>query len=103
MARTFSFLKRTSSGVTVSLRVKPRARRAVLELAADQLNATVNAPPVDGKANDAVVALLAKTWHVPKSSVGIVGGLASRSKTVAIAGDPVEIARGITDWAEARG
>ena len=103
MAQAFSFLKRTSSGVTVSLRVKPRARRAALELAADRLSAAINAPPVDGKANDAVIALLAETWRVPKSSIGIVAGRTARTKTVAIAGNPADIARRIADWAEARG
>jgi uncharacterized protein (TIGR00251 family) len=103
MADAFPFLKRTTSGVTVSLKVRPRAKRAALEVAADRIKVAINAPPVDGKANAAIIALLADTWRVPKSSFGIVNGRTSRTKTIAIAGDPAEIARRIADWAAANG
>ena len=109
MAAHVAFVKRTSTGVTVSLRVKPRARKSALEFAAlgfaggGVLRAAVNAPPVDGRANDALFALLAQSWRLPKSTFAIAKGLTSRSKIIAIAGDPEAIARRISEWVEAHG
>lgn len=95
-----SFLRRGASGVTVELRVQPRARRTALEHADGMLKAAVTAPPEDGKANDAVIALLAGTWRLPRSSFDIVKGASARAKTVAIAGDPTALADRITQWME---
>ena len=47
----------------------------------------VAAPPVDGKANAAVCALMASATGVPKSAVSVVRGSTSRDKRVRIAGD----------------
>lgn len=52
------------------------------------LKASVTAPPEDGKANAALVALLAETWRVPKSAIRVVAGAAGRRKTLLVEGDP---------------
>jgi len=73
--------------VRISVRLTPRASRD--EIAGwrdDVLRVRVTAPPVEGKANDALARLLAKALDVPKSRVGVVTGTASRDKTVAIDG-----------------
>ncbi|MCW5735969.1 MAG: DUF167 domain-containing protein [Enhydrobacter sp.] len=93
-----SFLRRGAAGVTVELRVQPRARRTSLESAGDTLKATVTAPPEDGRANTAVIALLAETWRLPRSSFGIVKGASSRMKTVSVAGEPGALADRIVQW-----
>jgi uncharacterized protein (TIGR00251 family) len=98
-----SFLRRSASGVTVDLRVQPRARRTALESADGALKAAVTAPPEDGKANDAVIALLAERWRLPKSSFDIVKGASARSKTVSVAGDPAALANRIVQWMESHG
>jgi uncharacterized protein (TIGR00251 family) len=95
-----SFLRRGAMGVTVDLRVQPRARRTALENARGMLKAAVSAPPEDGKANDAVIALLAETWRLPKSSFDIVKGASTRTKTVSIAGEPSALADRIAQWME---
>lgn len=95
-----SFLRRGATGITLELRVQPRARRAALENADGTLKAAVTAPPEDGKANDAVIALLAETWRLPRSSFGIVKGASSRNKTVSVAGDPGALADRIFRWIE---
>ena len=56
------------------------------------LRVRVAAPPVDGAANAALVRLVAKALGMPKSAVTIVGGEASRDKTVEVAGDAAELA-----------
>ena len=98
-----AFLRRGASGVTVDLRVQPRARRTALVAADGTLKAAVTAPPENGKANEATIALLAATWHLPKSSFGIVKGAATRTKTVSIEGEPATLADRIVQWMENHG
>jgi uncharacterized protein len=74
-------------GVTVDIQVKPRSsREAVGSVQADRLLVAVNAPPVDGKANEAVVRVLAETFGVPRSAVTIVRGETGKKKTVRLVG-----------------
>jgi uncharacterized protein (TIGR00251 family) len=69
------------------VRVVPRAKRTAIAGERDgRLLVRVAAPPVDGKANAAVVKLLAKTLGVPRSSVTIVSGELSRDKVVRVEG-----------------
>jgi uncharacterized protein len=57
----------------------------------------VTAPPEDGKANDAVVCLLADALGVPRGDIAIVSGHGARDKLVALAGiGPDEIERRLT-------
>ena len=57
------------------------------------LKVTVTAPPEDGKANKAVIALLAKRLKLPKSAIDIASGETSRHKTLLIDGDPALLAQ----------
>jgi len=81
--------------VRVRVRLTPRAsadRLGGVRAEADggaALKAAVTAPPEDGKANAALVALLAKAWRVPKSAIRVVAGAADRRKTLLVEGDPV--------------
>jgi uncharacterized protein (TIGR00251 family) len=98
-----AFLRRGTNGVTIDLRVQPRARRTSLEPAGDALKASVTAPPEDGKANDAVIALLASEWRMPKSAFAVIKGAAARAKTVSVSGDAAQLAARIGDWMQAHG
>jgi len=98
-----AFLRRLATGVTVELRVQPRARRSALEASPSALKAAIAAPPVDGKANAALVALLAESWRLPKSAFAIAKGTTSRTKKVSIAGEPSVIADRIAQWMDAHG
>ena len=70
---------------TVEILVQPRASRAKLGPMHDgRLKVAVTSPPVDGEANEAVIALFAKALGIPKSAVTIVAGQTSRRKTVKI-------------------
>jgi len=102
-------VRRTEGGVTVALSVQPRARRAAIEGVVQgpggeaRLRVAVTAPPEDGKANDAVIALLAKAWRVPKRAVTVIRGAASRHKTVRVAGDAAALEAVIQNAAGAKG
>lgn len=75
------------SEARISVRLTPRASSdEIVGWQDDVLRVRVTAPPVDGKANDALARVLAKALGVPKSRVGVVTGAASRDKTVAIEG-----------------
>lgn len=70
----------------IRVRVTPRASRDGLAWRDGVLLVRVAAPPVEGKANDAVARLLAKALAVPKSAVGVVSGASARAKLVEVAG-----------------
>ena len=71
----------------LQIRVRPKSRRNAVELGdAGHVTVRVTAAPEHGKANEAVVALLAKKLGVPKRSVTLVRGLTSRDKVVGIDG-----------------
>ena len=91
------------NGVTIELRVQPRARRTALETAGEVLKAAVTAPPEDGKANDAVIALLSQEWRVPKSAFAVIKGAAARNKTLSVTGEPANLAARIGEWMRAHG
>ncbi|MFL5267058.1 MAG: DUF167 family protein [Stellaceae bacterium] len=55
------------------------------------LKASVTAPARDGRANEALLQLLARAWHLPRRDLSIVAGSASRSKAVRLAGDPQQL------------
>jgi len=73
--------------VTLDIAVKPRSsREGIGPVQGDRLCVAVNAPPVDGKANEAVVRVLAERFKVTRSAVTIVRGETGRKKTIRIAG-----------------
>ena len=73
--------------VTLDIVVQPRcSREGVGPVVGDRLKVSVNAPPVDGKANEAVQRVLAETFGVPRSAVTILRGETGKRKTVRIAG-----------------
>jgi uncharacterized protein len=86
-----------ADGVRLAVRLSPRARTdridGVTPLAdgVPALRVSVTAPPADGRANEALLQLLAKEWRLPRRDLSIVGGHKSRSKLVQIAGDPAHL------------
>jgi uncharacterized protein (TIGR00251 family) len=71
----------------LAVRLQPRARRDEIVGERDgQIVIRVTAPPVDGKANAALEAFVAKRAGVPKSSVAVVKGHTSRDKVVRVDG-----------------
>jgi uncharacterized protein (TIGR00251 family) len=76
-----------NGALIVKVRVQPKASRdAIVGEHAGALKIAVTAPPDKGKANKAVVELLAKALGIPKSSIELVSGTTSREKTLAIRG-----------------
>ena len=83
----------TPGGVRLSLHVHPGAKRsAVIGVHGDALKIAVLAPPADGKANEAVVALIAEAFQVPPRAVSLISGHSSRRKVIKIHGLTVFLA-----------
>jgi uncharacterized protein (TIGR00251 family) len=80
-------LAERDGGVTVDIVVQPRCpREGVGPVMGDRLKVSVNAPPVEGKANEAVQKVLAAAFCVSRSAVTILRGETGKRKTVHIAG-----------------
>ncbi len=94
-----------ADGVRVTLRVTPRASRAGIDgvrldaAGRPHLMVRVNSPPERGKANAAVVKLLAHAWGVPPSRLSVVAGDGGRRKIVHVAGDASWLLERLGDWA----
>ena len=86
--------RETDDGIVIPVRVKPRASCDRVEgLRAGVLQVSVRAPPADGAANAAVVAILANVLNRPKSGVTLVKGHKSRDKSVLVSGLTGELIR----------
>jgi len=67
------------------VKVKPNSKIQKIEEQADgSLSVRLKSPPVDGKANEELIKLLAEKFDVPKSHITIKSGLSSRQKVVEI-------------------
>ena len=90
-------LKRVSDGIVLTVKLTPKASKARLggvaldANGAAALKAWVTAAPIEGRANEALVELIAKSWRLPKSAIRIVRGASDRTKSLRIEGDPDEL------------
>ena len=78
-----SWFELSADALVLHVKVQPRsAREGVDEVHGDRLRLRLNAPPVDDRANQALLAWLAREFGVPKRTVAIVQGCHSRLKSV---------------------
>ncbi len=71
----------------VSVRVQPNARKnGVVKFENDVLYVKLTAPPVEGKANEALIRHLSDLLGIPKTNMSIERGFSGRNKTLSIAG-----------------
>ena len=88
-------LRDTASGLTLRVRVQPRASRDVLGGEREgALVVRVTAPPLEGRANEALSRLLGKALGVAPSAVRVLRGESGRDKLVAVDGVAAATARG---------
>ena len=95
-------------GVRVRLKVTPKAKRNQFGGLLDEpdggkaLKVSVTAAPESGKANDAVIALLAREWGVAKSAISVVSGATDRRKLVEIRGPSQALLARLRGWLAAQ-
>jgi uncharacterized protein (TIGR00251 family) len=73
-------------GAALAIRVTPRARKnEVAEISSDgTVRIRLAAPPVEGKANEALIEFLSEVLEVPRSSIEIVAGYSGRDKLISV-------------------
>jgi uncharacterized protein len=84
-------IRATADGVTIAVRAQPGAKKTAItgiygEGSAAQLKIAVQAPPVEGRANLALIEYLAELFEIPRNEVEIVTGELSRSKVILLRG-----------------
>jgi len=78
-------LRETKNGITFDISVNPHASRAgIAGVAEGMLKIKVTAPPVEGAANEACIALLSKKLRLKKSQMEIAAGAKGRKKTILV-------------------
>jgi len=107
MSRTALPIQAAETGIKLALRVTPKSAREGIEGveerpgAGAQLRVRVRAVPDKGKANKAVIALLAEAFALPQGVFSILSGETARDKVLFIAGAPGPLAAQLTAWFEA--
>jgi uncharacterized protein (TIGR00251 family) len=86
-----ALLRPAANGVTLAVRAQPGAKKTAVtglygEGPAAQLKIAVHAPPIEGRANLALIAFLAESFSIPKSAVEPTTGESSRSKVFFLRG-----------------
>lgn len=109
MAGAFFDAAPKGDGVRVRVRLQPGGSAdKILGMISDAdgevaLKASVTKPPEGGKANAALIKLLAKEWRVAKTTLEVIQGQTSRTKVLSLAGDANKLAHLLKDWADSRG
>ena len=76
-----------ADGCTVSVRVHPGARKnGVSGVHAGAAKISLTSPPVDGRANESLIAFVAEILRIPRGRVNLVSGMTSRTKVLRITG-----------------
>jgi uncharacterized protein (TIGR00251 family) len=89
-----SYIREVPGGVTLALKVQPRAPRdEICDVAGAELRVKISAPPVDAAANHALLRFLAEKLDCPRSGLELIRGGTSRHKIVRIAGMDAATAR----------
>jgi uncharacterized protein len=84
-------LRATTGGVTLAVRAQPGAKKTAItgiygEGATAQLKIAVQAPPIEGRANEALSAFLAEKFNLPRSAITLTSGELSRTKVFHLRG-----------------
>jgi len=91
-----TWIKESGNGVVLAIHAAPgAARNEVQGLHGGTLKIRLHAPPVDGKANAALLAFLSEAFGIPKARITLLTGQAHRRKRVAIEGVTADDARRI--------
>jgi uncharacterized protein (TIGR00251 family) len=94
-------LHAVADGLIVTVKLTPKSRREGIEGVSEEpgragperaLKVRVAAVPEDGKANAALLALLAREWDLPRTTLTLAAGATQRLKRIHIKGDPTTLA-----------
>lgn len=108
MPEPVPYARAAADGLRLRVKVTPKAARDGIggiwgEADTAALKIAVTAPAEGGKANAAVIKLLAKAWGLAKSDISVLAGATDRRKTLLIAGDAGRLMTQLRRWAASSG
>ena len=77
-------IKQVENGIILQIKISPNSSKNEFIKNNDSIKLKITVPPVDGKANKAVIDLLSKSFKVPKSYFEILRGETSKEKTILV-------------------
>jgi uncharacterized protein (TIGR00251 family) len=88
-----AFLREAPNGCTLAVRVHPGAKKnAVTGIHAGAVRISLTTPPIEGRANEALIAFLAELLHLPRARISLLSGATSRTKALHITSkNPAEV------------
>ncbi len=84
--------------IIFTLRILPNSSKNEIIKADGAIKVKITAPPVDGKANKALLEFLSKTFKIPKTSFSIVKGETSKDKTLSVKAADEEKLQNLKDF-----
>jgi uncharacterized protein len=100
-ASTSGWVSAAADGVRLSVRVTPRAARSAVQGIGTDANGQawlavrLTAPPEAGKANAALIKLLARRWRLAASDFRLIAGATARRKVLHVQGPPAQLLAGL--------
>jgi hypothetical protein len=96
------WLRETTEGVTLAVRAQPGAKKTgIAGIYGDgdsaQLKIAIHAPPIEGRANDALIAFIADVFSIPRRNVTLLSGETNRSKVFLLRDVSLDRARSLID------
>ncbi len=89
-------MQKVDDGVTFKIKVQPgAAKNEIVGVQGDVLKVKINAPPVKGKANRALIDFLAEKLEVRKSEIEILSGHTSKIKKIKVVGEAIKIEKNL--------
>jgi uncharacterized protein (TIGR00251 family) len=93
-------IRETEEGITLAVRAQPGAKKTAIvgiygEGVAAQLKIAVHAPPIEGRANEALIAFLAGLFSIARRDVVLLSGETNRSKVFLLKGVSLDRAHSV--------
>lgn len=86
-----TWIRQTDQGIEIFLHCQPGAKKTEIQgVHGERLKIRLAAPPVEGRANDALIAWLSKELSIPKASIELINGDTGRQKRLLIRGTTLE-------------
>ena len=80
-------LTESPQGISFAVRVQPRAKRdAIVGVVGEALKIALTAPPIEGRANEALIEFFSELLGIPRAAIAILSGQQNRNKVVRISG-----------------
>ena len=80
----YKWMKTNEASINIAIKVIPNSSKNSITVEEDYVKIKLTAPPVDNKANTAIIEFLAKRFKVPKTSVSIISGHTSKNKIISL-------------------